>query len=59
VSDLTLRYVPDASHWVQQDRPDHVNELLGAWLEGKPVLGATEPGTQNPTNTDRTRGGGS
>jgi len=32
VSDLTLRYIPDASHWVQQDRPDAVNAMLSAFL---------------------------
>jgi pimeloyl-ACP methyl ester carboxylesterase len=37
VSDLTLRYLPDASHWVQQDEPDAVNGLLAAWLGGEPV----------------------
>jgi pimeloyl-ACP methyl ester carboxylesterase len=37
VSDLTLRYLPDASHWVQQDDPDSVNRMLAAWLGGEPV----------------------
>ncbi len=37
VSDLTLRYLPDASHWVQQDQPELVNEMLEAWLTGRPV----------------------
>jgi pimeloyl-ACP methyl ester carboxylesterase len=37
VSDLTLRYLPDASHWVQQDAPDTVNAMLEAWLTGRPV----------------------
>jgi pimeloyl-ACP methyl ester carboxylesterase len=37
VSDLTLRYLPDASHWVQQDAPEEVNAILEAWLTGKPV----------------------
>jgi pimeloyl-ACP methyl ester carboxylesterase len=43
VTDLTLRYLPDASHWVQQDQPELVNEMLGAWLRGQPVPQA--PGT--------------
>jgi pimeloyl-ACP methyl ester carboxylesterase len=34
VSDLTLRYLPEASHWVQQDAPETVNRMLRAWLEG-------------------------
>lgn len=34
VSDLTVRYIPDASHWVQQDAPDAVNRELTAFLAG-------------------------
>lgn len=37
VSDLTLRYLPNASHWVQQDEPETVNAMLEAWLLGKAV----------------------
>lgn len=37
VRDLTLRYLPDASHWVQQDQPELVNEMLSAWVEGREV----------------------
>jgi pimeloyl-ACP methyl ester carboxylesterase len=37
VSDLTLRYLPNASHWVQQDAPELVNAMLEAWLSGRPV----------------------
>ena len=44
VSDLTLRYIPNASHWVQQDAPDTVNAMLGAWLRGEPVPGSTAEG---------------
>jgi len=32
VSDLTLRYLSQASHWVQQDAPETVNRMLRAWL---------------------------
>lgn len=32
VPDLTLRLIPDASHWVQQDRPDLVNRYLTDFL---------------------------
>lgn len=28
VPDLTLHFIPDASHWVQQDRPDLVNKHM-------------------------------
>jgi pimeloyl-ACP methyl ester carboxylesterase len=41
VKDLTLRYLPRASHFVQQDVPAEVNALLEAWLTGEPVGGAT------------------
>ncbi len=37
VEDLTLRYLPKASHWVQQDDPATVNAMLTAWLRGEPV----------------------
>lgn len=42
VSDLTLRFLPDASHWVQQDAPNTVNAMLGAWLRGERVPEASE-----------------
>ncbi len=32
VSDLQVQYLPGASHWVQQDAPDRVNERLAAFL---------------------------
>lgn len=32
VDDLTRKFIPDASHWVQQDAPEQVNALLEAWL---------------------------
>lgn len=32
VDNLTLRYIPDASHWVQQDAPETVNAQLEEWL---------------------------
>lgn len=32
VDDLTLRFIPDASHWVQQDTPEQVNALIEAFL---------------------------
>ncbi|MGH0036065.1 MAG: alpha/beta fold hydrolase [Myxococcota bacterium] len=37
VRDLTLRRLPAASHWVQQDAPEVVNALIEAWLAGGPV----------------------
>jgi len=32
VKDLTIRYLPRVSHWVQQEAPEAVNEILAAWL---------------------------
>jgi pimeloyl-ACP methyl ester carboxylesterase len=32
VTDLSLRLIPDASHWVQQDAPEAVNRHLEEWL---------------------------
>ena len=37
VANLTLRYLPDASHWVQQDQPEIVNAMLSAFLRDEPV----------------------
>ena len=39
VKDLTLRYLPQVSHWVQQEAPERVNEIWGAWLDGREVPG--------------------
>ncbi len=37
VKDLTIRYLPDVSHWVQQEAPETVNAMMEAWLTGKEV----------------------
>jgi hypothetical protein len=37
VDDLTIRYLPRVSHWVQQDAPLAVNAMMRAFLEGRPV----------------------
>ncbi len=42
VKDLALRYLPRVSHWVQQEAPERVNEIWGAWLEGREVPGNRE-----------------
>lgn len=42
VRNLTLRYLPNASHWVQQDDPESVNEMLRAWLQDQPVPEASD-----------------
>ena len=36
VTDLTVRYLPGVSHWVQQEAPELVNELIETWLTGVP-----------------------
>ncbi len=37
VTHLTVRYLPRVSHWVQQEAPEAVNEMLRAFLAGEPV----------------------
>ncbi len=52
VNDLTLRYLPDVSHWVQQEAPETVNAMIEAWLAGRevPVAG---PGGRIPDGPGR------
>jgi pimeloyl-ACP methyl ester carboxylesterase len=42
VDDLTVRYLPGVSHWVQQQAPDTVNAMLIAWLTGLDVPFVTD-----------------
>lgn len=37
VRDFTIRYLPQVSHWVQQEAPETVNAMIRAWIEGRPV----------------------
>jgi len=37
VTDFTIRYLPQVSHWVQQEAPEAVNSMIRAWIEGRPV----------------------
>jgi len=37
VPNLTIRYLPGVSHWVQQEAPEKVNAMLAAWLSDRPV----------------------
>jgi pimeloyl-ACP methyl ester carboxylesterase len=37
VKNLTLRYLPGVSHWVQQEAPEKVNAMIEAWIKGEPV----------------------
>ena len=32
VKDLTLHHLPNVSHWIQQEAPETVNEMIEAWL---------------------------
>ena len=34
---LTIRYLPRVSHWVQQDAPVAVNAMMRAFLNDEPV----------------------
>jgi pimeloyl-ACP methyl ester carboxylesterase len=38
VDDLRLQYLPGVSHWVQQDAPERVNELLARFLAEPSVV---------------------
>jgi epoxide hydrolase 4 len=42
VTNLTVRYLPNVSHWVQQEAPETVNAMLEAWLIGERVPEASE-----------------
>lgn len=35
VADFTLRRLPNASHWVQQDAPNEVNAILADWMSAR------------------------
>ncbi|WP_107671342.1 alpha/beta fold hydrolase [Cyanothece sp. BG0011] len=33
VNDLTIKYIPNCSHWVQQEKPDLVNQYIADFLD--------------------------
>ena len=37
VRDFRIRYLPDVSHWVQQEAPEQVNAMIKAFLAEEPV----------------------
>ncbi len=37
LKDMTLRFIPGAGHWVQQEAPEVTNQMLAAWLGGERV----------------------
>ena len=41
IRDLTLRFLPGIGHWAQQEAPEEVNEMLGAWLRDETVPGSS------------------
>jgi pimeloyl-ACP methyl ester carboxylesterase len=43
VRELTIRYLPGVSHWVQQEAPETVNRMIDAWLRGAAVPEAAPP----------------
>jgi pimeloyl-ACP methyl ester carboxylesterase len=47
-SELTVRYLPEVGHFVQQEAPETVNAMLEAWLRERPVpqaAGAAQAGS--------------
>jgi pimeloyl-ACP methyl ester carboxylesterase len=55
VRSLTLRYLPRVSHWVQQEAPDVVNEMIKAFLleESVPYLhGQATLSSEPPSSAD-------
>jgi len=50
VTDLTVRYLPDVSHWVQQEAPDAVNDAITQWLgqRGDPLPPTQSSGDRGP-----------
>jgi pimeloyl-ACP methyl ester carboxylesterase len=32
VRDFTIHYIPDCAHWVQQEKPELVNQYMGEFL---------------------------
>jgi len=37
VEDFTIRYLPNVSHWVQQESPEAVNAMITAFINNEPV----------------------
>jgi hypothetical protein len=37
VTDFTIRYLPNVSHWAQQEAPETVNAIIEAWVIGEEV----------------------
>ena len=37
VSNFTLRFLSEVSHWAPQEAPDSINAIMAAWLKGAPI----------------------
>jgi len=37
VRDISIRYLPRVSHWVQQEAPEATNQMIGAFLKSEPI----------------------
>ncbi len=48
IQDLTLRFLPGIGHWIQQEAPEDVNEMLSAWLTDQPVPGSATLSLETP-----------
>ena len=48
IQDLTLRFLPGIGHWIQQEAPEDVNEMLSAWLTDQPVPGSATLSLKTP-----------
>lgn len=44
VDDFTLKMLPEASHWAQQDAPEAVNAAIEAWLDEQRATAASHGG---------------
>jgi len=60
VTNLTLRYLPNVSHWVQQEAPVTVNAMIEAWLLGRtvPYAPCAAPLPQGPDGSPSIVNGG-
>jgi pimeloyl-ACP methyl ester carboxylesterase len=52
VRDFTLRYLPDVSHWVQQEAPESVNAMIEAWLRNR-INASQKNSSDHPSRKSR------
>jgi pimeloyl-ACP methyl ester carboxylesterase len=46
VRDFRIKYIPNCSHWVQQEQPELVNQYMHEFLADEPVSGAAKEAAQ-------------